>query len=1329
MPTPLQYAHQLSDDYLYGIDHDGQSNSRPWGHRDDEGFVEAEHLKNPPSGIDLTIQSITPLSTFHGDVGSQSLLVVAENTETNFWIGATLRLHHINHGRTDSITKKGHAKVITNGGRQVLVQWESESPSVLVVADGAGAYDLTNDRIALPSHGLVTGSVLQFLSGTLATCTPALALNTTYTVVNASTGCTVTHATPGVVTWAGHKLPNDARVRFTLTTGRLPTALKLNVDYYVRNRTETTFELSATVGGSSISTASGGGFGVHTIYAVDHLQISNVPTPTAVTISSANPGVVTWNGHGLVNGQAVIYTTTGSVAGLTNATTYFVANAAANTFNLEASIGGGAIDTTGAQSGTHTLQAVVNIQTAPGGGAAGAHAKTNRTEARLAGYLVHESKWYGYDNIRVLTPYQPEQPGDYPSGAPQVPGYDFATVASYEDCGLLLPYAWNEGIDGHGHSGTGATVAGLVVTVSGLDSENKLAGGMVLVGTSWARIVSHTATAITVDEWRGGQPAASPTTHEWEAFCPHWRDNPNRHLRGFRYPSNDMTPGGSGVGDLYNRAKGKLGSGYKSSSWKVGEVSGAVNATGFAQCYSRANGDFVLEQAPSGLPRISRYGFDILGSNPAEASQVIQFHDFIADGQPVSIFGWDEESGLQTAEFVGAFWKAVKVSPPVPKSIVTFDSVTQRVIYQGEHGLISLALGGITAGAVAFEAQAGAVMPAGLTNRRTYLVADVLSAVAITNASPGVVTWVGHALPANTPVKFTTGGSVSGLVNNTTYYVANPTADTFELSATPGGGSIDTSGTQSGVHSLRALDRHGITNTDASAATFTNNGSGSIFAYDRGSYIELDQIDLPVSGINYAWLLSKPGTIIARSFRRVNHRMGSLVECAWQLANRLGKTMHVVHLGINSASQMLNPNNNDFLYQGQIGWLDDDNALSWTPSAENGLFARWKRLHTHVLPGALRAMGREPGDWKCLAGFTTQGEGDALDATGREIYHLTMPAFHAAKRQVWDDIGANPYADGAKIPIVHKKITHTPWELTGNVSLAYYGGVLVEFDGDGDGLVNAAIDAFAADPENFAATFQPDPDDRYDLTKLNGATAFGIDLGHYNGTYEVRNGLQDAEAAITLIEYALSFGLDEAQALQVANLALGHLGEFGGLTSLATDDATVPQQLAAQAVPLAWRQVLELAAWPHATKAATLPLLEETVSPWAYAYRLPPDLLTVQAVMPPGSTRVDHELAAPHEKHQDAEGRFVLLTNLADAVVFYTTRARTRRKPSAQFLAAVSWKVASLLAGPVIKGSKGTEEARRAEQRMVYELSIAAANEQNQSHQVPEHRAPWHRRR
>jgi len=85
------------------------------------------------------------------------------------------------------------------------------------------------------------------------------------------------------------------------------------------------------------------------------------------------------------------------------------------------------------------------------------------------------------------------------------------------------------------------------------------------------------------------------------------------------------------------------------------------------------------------------------------------------------------------------------------------------------------------------------------------ILGTLTSTVTISIASPGVVTWASNGLPNGTPVYLTTTGALpTGLVVNTVYFVVNRAAGSFQLSATPGGAAIVTTGSQSGTHTANA---------------------------------------------------------------------------------------------------------------------------------------------------------------------------------------------------------------------------------------------------------------------------------------------------------------------------------------------------------------------------------------------------------------------------------------------------------------------------------------------------------------------------------------------
>jgi microcystin-dependent protein len=95
-------------------------------------------------------------------------------------------------------------------------------------------------------------------------------------------------------------------------------------------------------------------------------------------------------------------------------------------------------------------------------------------------------------------------------------------------------------------------------------------------------------------------------------------------------------------------------------------------------------------------------------------------------------------------------------------------------------------------------------------SRATYpalfgIVAPVFGTVTVTIASPTVISAAAHGLQIGDQVYFTTTGALpTGISPNTLYYIisAGYGANAFQISATRGGSAINTSGSQSGVHTM-----------------------------------------------------------------------------------------------------------------------------------------------------------------------------------------------------------------------------------------------------------------------------------------------------------------------------------------------------------------------------------------------------------------------------------------------------------------------------------------------------------------------------------------------
>ncbi|MER9762425.1 hypothetical protein [Mesorhizobium sp. M0138] len=194
-----------------------------------------------------------------------------------------------------------------------------------------------------------------------------LTTNRTYYVGYNMGSATVSIASPGVVTKTSHGLVAGSRVAFSIlpntktatvsvaspavvtmtntfaagqpivfaTTGRLPKGLVAGTTYYViaTGLSGSSFQVSATVGGAAINTSN----------------------PT-FTVTIASPGVVTETAHGRSTGDAIQFATTGALpTGLVAATTYFLNVIDANTYNLRLTPESANINTSGTQSGTHSI--------------------------------------------------------------------------------------------------------------------------------------------------------------------------------------------------------------------------------------------------------------------------------------------------------------------------------------------------------------------------------------------------------------------------------------------------------------------------------------------------------------------------------------------------------------------------------------------------------------------------------------------------------------------------------------------------------------------------------------------------------------------------------------------------------------------------------------------------------------------------------------------------------------------------------------------------------------------------------------------------------------
>lgn len=200
----------------------------------------------------------------------------------------------------------------------------------------------------------------------------------------------------------------------------------------------------------------------------------------------------------------------------------------------------------------------------------------------------------------------------------------------------------------------------------------------------------------------------------------------------------------------------------------------------------------------------------------------------------------------------------------------------------------------------------------------------------------------------------------------------------------------------------------------------------------------------------------------------------------------------------------------------------------------------------------------------------------------------------------------------------------------------------------------------------------------------------------------------------------------------ICNLALSHLGDTAQVTSIRPPDSSRQAQLCAQFYGPARNALLEMAAWGFATRRAVLARLTPTPAdafsfdqsgnvdgPWLYMYQLPNAVVNILAVQDQNAPN-DYEawfgpvqpdqfppypegylpvpgaplvVPQPFVQETRADGTQVILTNVENAVMRYTTVVTDTTKFSPLFTLALSHLLAAQLAGPILKGDVGAQAA------------------------------------
>jgi hypothetical protein len=219
-----------------------------------------------------------------------------------------------------------------------------------------------------------------------------------------------------------------------------------------------------------------------------------------------------------------------------------------------------------------------------------------------------------------------------------------------------------------------------------------------------------------------------------------------------------------------------------------------------------------------------------------------------------------------------------------------------------------------------------------------------------------------------------------------------------------------------------------------------------------------------------------------------------------------------------------------------------------------------------------------------------------------------------------------------------------------------------------------------------------------------------------------------------------------ASVVDICNLALAHLGDTATVASIDPPSGDAQSSHCARFYPIARDALLEMNSWGFSTTRSTLALASTNPSSgWKYAYAAPSQVINYLSVLPPDAADdysvgvqmanvgacaapiVNMGVYTPQDfvVETDVNGNDIILTNVQYAVLRYTQPVTDTTKFSPLFVVCLSHMLASMLAGPLIKGEAGIAVADAQMKLAMNWDVIAEGSDANQRHVRPAAGAPW----
>lgn len=162
-----------------------------------------------------------------------------------------------------------------------------------------------------------------------------------------------------------------------------------------------------------------------------------------------------------------------------------------------------------------------------------------------------------------------------------------------------------------------------------------------------------------------------------------------------------------------------------------------------------------------------------------------------------------------------------------------------------------------------------------------------------------------------------------------------------------------------------------------------------------------------------------------------------------------------------------------------------------------------------------------------------------------------------------------------------------------------------------------------------------------------------------------------------------------ANPVSICNLALSYIGDAATVASIDPPEDSPQSQMCATMYPMAVNALLEMHDWTFATRrSAVAKYANEDAHGWKGVFTLPADCLRVVRVQ---DKLRQHSWEPTDRDYEVALGTLgrVLYTDSPEPVVTYISSNTPAALFSYQFVVALAWYLANMLAGQRVKGKEG----------------------------------------